>query len=77
MQQLRRLGFAGLTESGDYYGPALALGSADVSLWEQVNAYRTLANSGMWSPLNLKSQVSSFKSQVLNPQSAIGRAFVL
>lgn len=29
---LRRLGFTGLDEEGDYYGAALALGSADVSL---------------------------------------------
>ncbi len=53
VEQLRRLGFAGLTESGDYYGPSLALGSADVSLWELVNAYRTLANGGIWSPLRM------------------------
>ncbi|MBI4381256.1 MAG: penicillin-binding protein 1C [candidate division NC10 bacterium] len=52
VEQLRRLGFEGLTESGDYYGPSLALGSADVSLWELVNAYRTLANGGVWSPLH-------------------------
>jgi len=52
-EQLRRLGFEGLTEAGDYYGPSLALGSADVSLWELVNAYRTLANGGMWSPLHI------------------------
>ncbi len=53
VERLRRLGFAGLTESGDYYGPSLALGSADVSLWELVNAYRTLANGGIWSPLRM------------------------
>ena len=45
------LGYAGLTESGEYYGYSLALGSAEVSLLEQVNAYRTLANGGVWSPL--------------------------
>jgi penicillin-binding protein 1C len=50
VERLRRLGFEGLTESGDYYGPALALGSADVSLWELVNAYRSLANDGVWTP---------------------------
>ena len=50
---LRRLGF-GLRESGDYYGPALALGSADVSLWEMVNAYRALANGGVSGPLRLR-----------------------
>ena len=45
------LGYAGLTEAGEYYGFSLALGSAEVSLLEQVNAYRALANGGVWSPL--------------------------
>jgi penicillin-binding protein 1C len=53
VQQLRRLGFTGLVEAGDFYGPSLALGSADVSLWEMVGAYRTLATGGLWSPLRL------------------------
>jgi len=48
---LRRLGIKSLKESADFYGPALALGSADVSLWELVNGYRTLANEGMWGEL--------------------------
>ena len=52
--RLRRLGFDGLTEDGDFYGPSLALGSADVSLWELVGAYRALANGGVWSPLALR-----------------------
>jgi penicillin-binding protein 1C len=71
LQQLRGLGFTGLTETGDYYGPALALGSADVSLWEQANAYRTLANGGMWGPLAF--QVPSSKSQVSSSSSQSGR----
>jgi penicillin-binding protein 1C len=54
--RLRQLGFAGLRRPADYYGPALALGSAEVSLWELVNAYRTLANGGVWSPLRLTRQ---------------------
>lgn len=53
VERLRRLGFEGLTESGDYYGPSLALGSADVSLWSLVNAYRALANGGVWTPLRM------------------------
>ena len=56
VQQLRRLGFKGLVESGEYYGPSLALGSADVSLWEMVNAYRTLANGGVRTPLRMRQQ---------------------
>src|SRR4030042_482099 len=47
LSKLRQLGFEGLNESGDFYGPSLALGSADVSLWELVNAYRTLAKEGL------------------------------
>jgi penicillin-binding protein 1C len=51
--RLRELGYAGLTEGGEYYGFSLALGSAEVSLLEQVNAYRALANGGLWSPLRM------------------------
>jgi len=50
-QRLRQIGFASLTENGDYYGYSLALGSADVSLLMLANAYRTLANHGRWTPL--------------------------
>ena len=55
LSKLRQLGIKGLNESGDFYGPSLALGSADVSLWELVNAYRTLANGGEWSELRFAS----------------------
>ncbi len=51
--KLRQLGIKELNESGDFYGPSLAVGSADVSLWELVNAYRTLANGGQWNELRL------------------------
>jgi len=53
LKKLRTLGIRGLNEEGDFYGPALALGSADVTLLELVNAYRTLANGGEWSELRL------------------------
>jgi penicillin-binding protein 1C len=53
LKKLRELGMKGLNESGDFYGPSLALGSVDVSLWELVNAYRTLANHGSWGELHL------------------------
>lgn len=47
VRRLQLLGFTGLQEQGDFYGPSLALGSADISLWDVVNAYRTLANGGV------------------------------
>jgi penicillin-binding protein 1C len=62
VDQLRRLGFAALNQSGEYYGPALALGAADVSLEELVNAYRTLANGGMVGPLRFRHDVAATAS---------------
>ena len=49
VERLNALGFA-LPQGGGYYGNALALGAADVSLLALTNAYRTLANGGMYSP---------------------------
>ena len=50
VERLRDLGLDSVSESGDYYGPSLALGSADVSLLALTNAYRSLANGGTWTP---------------------------
>ncbi len=52
-QRLYDMGYQGITRDGDYYGFSLALGSAEVSLTEQVNAFRTLANGGRASALRL------------------------
>ncbi len=52
-QHLRNLGLDTVVEPGDYYGAALALGSADVSLWDLVGGYRTLAAGGVYLPLTL------------------------
>jgi penicillin-binding protein 1C len=48
------LGYASISRDGDYYGYSLALGSAEVSLWEQAQAYRTLARGGRFAPLRLR-----------------------
>jgi penicillin-binding protein 1C len=50
LARLNALGF-GLPESAGYYGHALALGGADVTLLALTNAYRTLANGGMYTPV--------------------------
>ncbi len=52
VRKLKELGFEGLQNS-EFYGPSLALGSADVTLWDLTNAYRVLANHGKWSELIL------------------------
>src|SRR6266404_1967645 len=69
---LRRLGFNGLNEEGDYYGAALALGSGDVSLWQLANAYRALANGGKYSELRLTSgyNTQSDSQKVYSSQAA-------
>lgn len=56
--RLQALGFA-LPESGGYYGPSLALGSADVSLLALTNAYRSLANGGLYSAVALGSTAAA------------------
>ena len=53
-ERLQDLGFDSLTEDAEFYGPSLSLGSADITLWELTNAYRTLARGGRWSPPRLR-----------------------
>lgn len=50
--RLNELGFE-LGHDGAHYGPALALGGADVTLLALTNAYRTLANGGLHSAVPL------------------------
>jgi penicillin-binding protein 1C len=49
---LVKLGFHDLQRS-DYYGPSLALGSADVCLVDLADAYRALANQGVYAASRL------------------------
>jgi len=49
-QALRGYGLSSVTENGDHYGFSLALGGVDVRLIELTNAYRALANRGLWRP---------------------------
>jgi len=71
LRKLRQLGIKGLHESGDFYGPSLALGSADVSLWELTNAFRCLANEGRWSGLRFTSgeNESSQKKRIFSKEA--------
>ncbi|MGO4378797.1 penicillin-binding protein 1C [Pseudoduganella sp. RAF19] len=67
-ERLHALGFDSLTESPDYYGYSLALGSAEVTLLELANAYRTLANGGKHSPITLRLNVKPEAARaVLDP----------
>ncbi|MEY2953919.1 MAG: penicillin-binding protein [Pseudomonadota bacterium] len=75
-QQLQRLGLP-LRHTGDYYGYSLALGSAEVSLLNLTNAYRTLANGGRAGGIQLQPWPASRAPRpppashaVLDPQAA-------
>lgn len=53
VERLRNVGFNSITEEPEFYGYSIALGSADVELYELVNAYRCLARGGLRSGLKL------------------------
>ena len=71
VDRLKMLGFSELREPA-FYGPSLALGAADVSLWDLVNAYRALANGGRWSQASLTGAEAARQGsrQVFSPQAA-------
>lgn len=76
-KQLQRLGLP-LKHSGDHYGYSLALGSAEVSLLDLSNSYRTLANGGRSSPTSLwrapQRPVNSGSASAQSPTSPPGLA---
>ncbi len=59
IERLNDMGYSGIDQSAEHYGFALALGSAEVSLFEQVQAYRTLANGGIFSPIRLAKETDN------------------
>ncbi len=76
--RLARFGFQGLTEAADFYGYALALGSLDVKLEELVNAYRALANGGLFAPLRfLPSDPEPAGRRAQSPETAFLIADIL
>jgi len=72
IERLKSLGYSNLEQSAEYYGFALALGSVEVSLFEQVQAYRVLARAGKFTPIHLTANPSQIKqnNQKLSAQAA-------
>jgi penicillin-binding protein 1C len=68
--RLREVGISSLTEAADFYGYSLALGSADVSLLELTNAYRTLANGGLQGGVTLRPRTPETRRRVLDERAA-------
>lgn len=50
---LRDAGFVSLDRPADHYGLGLALGNGEVTLLALANAYRGLANGGIWRPVQV------------------------
>ena len=76
--RLLDFGYLGISQPGEYYGFSLALGSAEVSLLEQVNAYRSLANGGVYSPVRFRlGETAGFARRVLDESAAFIIADIL
>jgi hypothetical protein len=71
VERLKKLGFDSIREEPYFYGYSAALGSIDISLFELVNAYRTMANGGQWTELQFIPGARSGKSRrMMNPDAA-------
>ncbi|MGZ8290969.1 MAG: penicillin-binding protein 1C [Telluria sp.] len=68
--RLRELGLRSLVEPAAYYGPSLALGSAEVSLLDLANAYRTLANGGLHGAPTLAKRAPGTPQRVFDARAA-------
>jgi penicillin-binding protein 1C len=76
-ERLHEVGIASLREPADFYGYSLALGSGDVSLLELANAYRTLANGGVWSATSPRPGVREPGRRVLDERASFIVADIL
>lgn len=75
---LNRFGYATIDQDGEFYGYSLALGSAEVTLWDQVAAYRVLARGGVLAPLTLDPDHHDHMGQrVLSPDAAFLTTHIL
>jgi len=67
-QGLHNVGITSLTQPVEHYGYGLALGNAEVSLLELTNAYRTLANGGLWGPITLVRSLTTISGKRPSPE---------
>ncbi|WP_200934443.1 MULTISPECIES: penicillin-binding protein 1C [unclassified Methylophilus] len=74
LDKLRKLGLSSLTRDADHYGFGLALGGAETTLLQLTNAYRALANGGLWQAVSFipasTSTVEGESRQVFSPQAS-------
>jgi penicillin-binding protein 1C len=74
LERLHQLGFAHLTQSPDYYGLGLTLGSGEVSLWELARAYGAIVRQGHLPSLVTILPESSRPQKTVRPSQRLGTA---
>lgn len=67
LDRLHDLGFVHLTKPASYYGLGLTLGGGEVSLWELVGAYATMAREGSALPLHVAEGASASTQSIGDP----------
>ncbi|HMX55687.1 MAG TPA: penicillin-binding protein 1C, partial [Leptospiraceae bacterium] len=66
----RKMEFKNLEEA-DFYGPSIALGSMDVTLWQLTSAYRMFASGGEWSsPFVERTSAAPAKRRIVSEAAA-------
>ncbi len=63
LKTLHKLGIESLKNHPDIYGDGLALGNGEITLYELVQAYTTLARHGQFKPLVFTKEVSSYENK--------------
>jgi len=64
----RRMGLTGLQNTSEHYGPGITLGNGEVSLWEMVHGYLTLARQGESISLRVLQDTPRQTARVLDPK---------
>lgn len=72
VSRLKDLGFV-IDHDADWYGPAIALGTLDVSLWELVQAYSVLAEAGKKKDPVIFSGPEALRSAAVNNRTILPR----
>jgi len=79
LSHLRRFGFTSLTQDSQHYGVGIALGNAEVNLWELTQAYAVLARGGLHIPATWrkKTELPPFPARIIPEETAYEIADVL
>ncbi|MDG0817255.1 penicillin-binding protein 1C [Bdellovibrio svalbardensis] len=68
-EKLQLLHFKSLNDP-DFYGPALALGVADINLEDLTQAYRTLARGGLWSSMKFNKGAQQSSERIFTAEAS-------